>query len=120
MLVKLRAVMVISSLAAWPFAHSRSESLIGGIVLMTAWSGLIFWSVQRIPRRYRGYVLGVIRRRRRAGLAATAICCCVLGVVIGPLAGLVSPRLGLEVCLIAGLSAWADVFRLGRARWKKE
>jgi Flp pilus assembly protein TadD len=117
MLMKLRYLVVVSEFVAFQLTSNRpgaAPAVAGG--LLAFWAGLTGWGWSRIPRRLRGYAFGVFRRRRRAALYAGVVVIAALGLVIGPLLGLVSTGTGLALTVFAGLSVLADLVWSWRIR----
>jgi tetratricopeptide (TPR) repeat protein len=104
MLIKLRAVVLIGILIAFQVLLNRptgpdaaTVDVVAAAALLTMWAVTAGWGYSRIPRRFRRYALGVVRRRGRAAVIATAIAAAVIGVVIGPLLHLVSSSAGITL-----------------------
>lgn len=117
LLTKLRYIMVVSEFVAFQLIAGEPRlDLPAAVALLAGWAGLIGWGWTRIPRRLRRYSLGVFRRRGRAALYGAVLLAAVAGLVIGPVAGLVSTGTGLDLASFAALTIVADLVWSWRVR----
>ena len=117
LLTKLRYIIVATEFVAFQLIANRPVlNRAVAVGLLVCWAGLIGWGWTRIPPRLRRFSLGVFRRRRRAALYAAVLLTAVVGLVIGPVAGVVSTSVGLDLAAFAALTILGDVLWTWRLR----
>jgi Flp pilus assembly protein TadD len=120
LLTKLRYIIVVSEFVAFQLiANEPGLDRAVAVALLASWAGLIGWGWTRIPHRLRRYSLGVFRRRRRAALYGAVLAVSAAGLLVGPVAGLVSTGAGLDLASFAALTILGDLvwsWRIRRAK----
>lgn len=112
MLLKLRYGALLSELVAFQFFDTRlsGEARPAAAGLLAVWFATTVWGVTRVPRRLRRYVLGTFRRRGRAAFIGIVLAIAALGLVLGPLTGLIGIGAGLNLGLTAAVLSAGELF----------
>jgi Flp pilus assembly protein TadD len=120
MLMKLRYFVVASEFLSFHLigVSTHASDQVRAAALLILWIGLAGWGYSRVPGRLRAYALGIFRRRRRAAVLGAVIVIATVGVVLGPLTGVLSTGAGLAFGGIAALTILTDLFWYSRLRAK--